>query len=68
MAVFEVFNKAGGAHYTDEDVFIVEALALTATTALQNDMLENNALSSQNELRQPLIRSKRIDPRSHHLA
>ena len=51
MGVFEVFNKADDAHYTEEDVFIIEALASLATTALQNDMLENDALSSQNEAR-----------------
>jgi signal transduction histidine kinase len=51
MGVFEVFNKAGGAHYTEEDILILEALASLATTALQNDVLESNALSSQNEAR-----------------
>jgi signal transduction histidine kinase len=51
VGVFEVFNKAGGVHYTEEDIFIVEALASLATTALQNDVLENNVLSSQNEAR-----------------
>jgi len=51
MGVFEVFNKADDAHYTGEDVFLIEALASLATTALQNDMLESNALSSQNEAR-----------------
>jgi len=51
VGVFEVFNKAGGARYTEEDIFILEALASLATTALQNDVLENNALSSQNEAR-----------------
>ncbi len=51
MGVFEVFNKAGGVRYTEEDIFIVEALASLVTTALQNDVLESNALSSQNEAR-----------------
>jgi signal transduction histidine kinase len=51
MGVFEVFNKAGGVHYTEEDVFIVETLASLATTALQNDVLEGNVLSSQEEAR-----------------
>jgi signal transduction histidine kinase len=51
MGVFETFNKADDAHYTEEDIFVIEALASLATTALQNDVLENNALSSQDEAR-----------------
>jgi len=51
MGVFEVFNKAGGAQYTEEDIFILETLASLAMTALQNEMLESNVLSSQAEAR-----------------
>ena len=51
MGVFEVFNKAGDSHYTGEDIFILETLASLATTALQNDVLETNAISSQGEAR-----------------
>ena len=50
LGVFEVLNKAEG-HYTGEDIFIVEALASLAATALQNDILESNALAAQNEIR-----------------
>jgi signal transduction histidine kinase len=51
MGVFEVFNKADNSHYTGEDIFILETLASLATTALQNDVLETNAISSQGEAR-----------------
>ena len=49
IGVFEVFNKANGVHYTEEDIFILESLASLATTALQNDVLESNAILSQSE-------------------
>ena len=49
IGVFEVFNKSNGSHYTEEDIFILESLASLATTALQNDVLENNAILSQSE-------------------
>ncbi|MBI5950993.1 MAG: GAF domain-containing sensor histidine kinase [Chloroflexi bacterium] len=51
LGVLEVFNKAGGVHYNGEDVAVVESLASLATMAMQNDALENTALSSQNEAR-----------------
>jgi signal transduction histidine kinase len=51
VGVFEVFNKADDAHYTEEDVLVIESLASLVTTALQNDLLESNALASQNEVR-----------------
>lgn len=50
VGVFEVFNKTDG-HYTDDDIQIMETLASLATTAIQNDELEGNAISSQNESR-----------------
>ncbi len=49
VGVFEVFNK--NENYTDEDILIVETLASLASTALQNDLLENNVMSSQKEAR-----------------
>jgi signal transduction histidine kinase len=51
IGVFEVFNKANGSHYTEEDIFILESLASLATTALQTDLLETNVISSQGEAR-----------------
>ena len=49
MGVFEVFNKAGDSPYTGEDISILETLASLAMTALQNDALESNVISSQDE-------------------
>jgi len=49
VGVFEVFNK--NETYTDEDILIVETLASLASTALQNDMLENSILSSEEDAR-----------------
>jgi signal transduction histidine kinase len=51
VGALEVFNKAGNAHYTGEDVVIIESLASLATMAVQNDTLENAALSSESEAR-----------------
>jgi signal transduction histidine kinase len=51
MGVFEVVNKADEARYTEEDILVLEALASLVTTAFQNDVLESNALASQNEIR-----------------
>ena len=51
MGVFEVINKADDIHYTDEDILVMETLASLATTAMQNNLLENSIQSSQNESR-----------------
>lgn len=51
MGVFEVINKANDAPYTDEDILALETLASLATTAIQNNLLENSIQSSQNESR-----------------
>lgn len=51
VGVFEVFNKAGFAHYTEEDTLILETLASLAATAMQNEMLESTMQSSQEEAR-----------------
>ncbi len=51
MGVFEVFNKSDSAGYTDEDILVSETLASLATTAMQNNLLENNVQSSQDESR-----------------
>ena len=51
MGVFEVFNKADGAQYTEEDILILETLASLATAAMQNDLLESNATAFQDEAR-----------------
>ncbi len=49
VGVFEVFNKIE--KYTEEDILIVETLASLASTAIQNDILEKNIMSSQEEAR-----------------
>ena len=51
MGVFEVINKADDIYYTDEDILVMETLASLATTAMQNNLLENSIQSSQNESR-----------------
>jgi len=51
IGVFEVFNKTGNSHYTGEDVSVLEALASLAATALQNDVLETNAVLTQSGAR-----------------
>jgi len=51
VGVFEVLNKTNGGRFTEEDISVIETLASLATTAMQNDMLENNVQSSQNEAR-----------------
>jgi signal transduction histidine kinase len=48
--VFEVFNKTRG-NFTAEDISVLETLASLVTTAMQNDVLEGNVISSQNESR-----------------
>jgi signal transduction histidine kinase len=50
VGVFEVFNKTDGG-YTAADIAVLQALASLATTAMQNDELEKDALNSQNEAR-----------------
>jgi signal transduction histidine kinase len=67
MGVFEVFNKTDN-HYTEEDIFIVETLASLAMTALQVDVLERNAISSQDEARNlDRLKSEFIAITSHEL-
>lgn len=66
VGVFEIFNKKD--HYTEEDINILETLASLAATALQNDMLENNILSSQEEARElDKLKNEFIGITSHEL-
>ncbi len=51
IGVFEVRNKIEGAHYSGEDILVLETFASLAATAMQNNKLENNFQSSQNEAR-----------------
>ena len=68
IGVFEIFNKAGGAPYTKEDIFIVETLASLVTAALQTDLLEGTAVSSQDGARDlDRLKSEFIAITSHEL-
>lgn len=66
IGVFEVFNKHS--NYTEEDILIVETLASLASTALQNDLLEKNIMSSQDEARElDKLKNEFIAITSHEL-
>lgn len=68
VGVFEVFNKADGENYSDEDIHIMESLASLAVTAMQNDMLTKNIQSSQDESRAlDRLKSEFIAITSHEL-
>ncbi len=68
VGVFEVFNKAGGAGYSDEDIRILECLASLTAISMQNDMLTKNVQSSQNESRElDRLKSEFIAISSHEL-
>ncbi len=68
MGVFEVINKADNGYYTDEDILVLETLASLATTAIQNDLLENSAQSSLDESRDlDRLKSEFIAITSHEL-
>jgi len=68
IGVFEVFNKAGGANYTEEDVLVLETLASLASTAMQNGLLESNADASREEARQlERLKNEFIAITSHEL-
>ena len=68
MGVFQVFNKTSDSHYTEEDARVLEALASLAITAMQNNMLENNVVSSQDESRElDRLKNEFIAITSHEL-
>ena len=50
LGVFEALNKAGDAHYTEDDVAILETLAGLAVSAMQTDLLERRVKASYNEV------------------
>jgi signal transduction histidine kinase len=68
VGAFEVLNKADGAHYTEDDLIILEMLAELACSALQNNLLEKRVLKSLQETSE-LDRLKRdfIGITSHEL-
>jgi signal transduction histidine kinase len=68
IGVFEVFNKADGEHYTEDDVRVLETLASLATAALQTNLLESTVLSSQDEARElDRLKNEFIAITSHEL-
>jgi signal transduction histidine kinase len=50
LGVFEALNKSNDAHYTEEDVAILEMLAVLAFSAMQMDTLERRVRASYNEV------------------
>jgi signal transduction histidine kinase len=50
IGVLEVVNKAGSAHYTEDDVTILEILALYAAMALWNSNLEVRIQNTHDEM------------------
>ena len=50
IGVLEVVNKADNAHYTEDDVTILEILALYAAMALWNSKLETRIQNTQDEM------------------
>jgi signal transduction histidine kinase len=52
LGVLEVVNKAGEAHYTEEDLTILETLASQAAIAIQNARLVNKVKKSQEQIDQ----------------
>jgi signal transduction histidine kinase len=68
LGVFEVINKAGHAHYTEEDLAILETLASQAAIAIQNTHLLNEVKKSQEQMaRLDLMKSDFIAITSHEL-
>lgn len=68
IGVLQVFNKIGDSHYTEEDASVLETLASLAVTAMQNDMLESNVVSSKDESRElDRLKNEFIAITSHEL-
>ena len=68
LGIFEVVNKTGATHYTEEDLTILETLASLAAVAIQNSRLVNNAKKSQEQTaRLEQMKSDFIGIASHEL-
>jgi signal transduction histidine kinase len=50
IGVLEAFNKAGNAHYTEEDVTVLETLAGLIAEFVRNDILERLLLTTYHEI------------------
>jgi signal transduction histidine kinase len=68
VGVFEVVNKADNANYTEEDIIILEILALYAAMAVWNSNLEGQIKSSLSEVAElDRLKSNFIGITSHEL-
>jgi signal transduction histidine kinase len=68
LGVLEAVNKTGEAHYTEEDLTILETLASLAAIAIQNTRLVNKAEKSQDQVAQLYhMKSDFIGITSHEL-
>jgi signal transduction histidine kinase len=68
LGVLEVINKTGEAHYTEEDLTILETLASQAAIAIQNTHLMNKLQKSQDGISQlDRMKSDFIGIASHEL-
>jgi signal transduction histidine kinase len=68
LGVLEVVNKTGEAHYTEEDLTILETLASLSAIAIQNFRLANQARKSQEQVAQlDRMKSDFIGIASHEL-
>jgi signal transduction histidine kinase len=68
LGVFEVVNKSGNAHYTEEDLTILETLAAHAAISIQNSRLLDEVKKSQEQMaRLDLMKSDFIAITSHEL-
>ena len=68
LGVLEVVNKTGAAHYTEEDLTILETLASQAAIAIQNAHLVNKVKKSQDQMTQlDRMKSDFIAIASHEL-
>ncbi len=68
VAVFEALNKSNNAHYTEEDITILETLGALAITVMQTDLLERRVHSSYEEVAElDRLKSDFIAITSHEL-
>ena len=68
VGVFEALNKANEAHYTEDDLTILETLGALAITAIQNDLLERRVQTSSDEVTElDRLKSDFIAITSHEL-
>ena len=68
LGVLEVVNKTSGAHYTEEDLTILETLAAQAAIAIQNKRLASKEKKSLEQMAQlELMKSDFIAIASHEL-